>query len=155
MTLHAASPRMSVNGRLVRLARHTFLTASSLLCVIPNSLHRDFSSHLVNTSKKRHSGPSPTATGLPPTTPVVSASKSVFKRFQAPPSTCPPDRLTQFPQGYLVSFSCPCASNDELQQEVPVRRCLGVFLCKEMAPEIARTLDIRAQSQAELHRIRA
>ena len=41
-----------------------------------------------------------------------------------------------------------------LQKEVPVRPCLGVFPCKEMAPEKARTLDVRAQSRAELHKIR-
>ena len=42
-----------------------------------------------------------------------TATDSAIKRSQAPMSTCPPDCLAQLPQGYLVSFSCPCASNDE------------------------------------------
>ena len=41
------------------------------------------------------------------------------------------------------------------KKEVPVRPCLGVFPCEELAPESARILGIRGQSQAQLLRIRA
>ena len=139
-------------------------------CVIPNSLHRASSSHLVNKSKKRHCAlSSPTAIGVPPTTPVVSVSMSVIK--QTVPSTnivlCTKSLDTAFRRvlrKLLVLVPVNAVNGTTWsrpstvfvpQKEVLVRPCPGVFVCKELVPESARTLDIRAQSQAESHRIRA